>query len=228
MKTQITLFSSIVGFTLLVAGLTACNNNDADIHYAAIGASDTLGIGANPISEGYVFRIQDGLSDRGKETGLLNLGIPGAGIDEMREIEEPLADRENPDLITVFAGGNDLVGGKSVETFDSQLMGLLDDLRNDTEAFIVIATLPDVTKAPRFIDEPDVDVTTARVNAFNDVILRQAVAHNIPVADLREIDVGSEVTANDGFHPNGDGYEIIANEFLKIIVPHFFSGQAAQ
>ena len=96
------------------------------------------------------------------------------------------------------------------------------ELRNDTEAFIVIATLPRMDLMPRFQSDPDPDVTEARVNQFNEAILRQAAAHGVPIADMRPVSVDANFTTEDGFHPNDAGYRLIADQFLKVIEPHFF------
>ena len=226
MKTGKLLIRIFIVVTLL-STITACGNSGSEITYVAIGASDANGVGADPITRGYVYRIQNDISDRGKDTGLINLGIPGAGVVQMRDVEAPLAKKADPDLVTVFAGGNDLVGGKGVADFEGVLSELLDELRNETDAFIVIATLPDATKAPKFVKEPSANVTRARLDGYNAAILRQAARHAIPVADLRDIGVGTEVTAGDGFHPNEEGYAIIAQQFLKIVVPQFFPGENA-
>lgn len=215
--------SSIGRIVSIVCALVCagCDGGTADIHYVAIGASDATGVGASPVTNGYVFRIEHTLEDKGKETDLLNLGIPGADTDLMRETSLPLAKAKNPDLVTIFAGANDLVGGISPQDFEQDLRAIIQQLTEETQAFIVVATIPDATQAPRFINDPDRDVTRERLDQFNAAILREAAEFGASVADLRNVDVGGDVTSNDGFHPNDEGYKRIAEEFLKIIEPHF-------
>jgi len=212
---------------ILVAGvlvsIIGCDGNgsSADLYYVALGASDATGVGADPLTDGYVFKIEDGLEDRGIDTQLTNLGIPGAEIDDIKDSSLKIAKLKDPDLITLFTGGNDLVGGSSPVDFESKLGEVLQDLRENTNAVIVIGTLPDATKAPRFIETPDVDVTSQRVRQFNDAILNQAAKYSVPIADLRGVDIKPEYTAEDGFHPSGEGYQVMADKFLEVIVPLF-------
>lgn len=208
---------------LLMLLLSSCGNgSDADIEYDALGASDTTGIGATPLSNGWVFRVKEELENNGKDTELENLGIPGAEISQLNNAERPLAELDNPDLITVFTGVNDLIDGDDPGQFEEDLGVLLGGLRSDTKAVVVVANLPDLTRLPRFVDDPDSDVTSARVAAYNAAIARQAAATGCHLVDLFSIPVGDSLTTDaDGFHPNDEGHRIIAEEFLKVIKPLF-------
>jgi lysophospholipase L1-like esterase len=206
----------------LLSSLSSCGGSNADVEYVALGASDTLGVGLTPITNSYPSLIDDQLENRGKETDLTNLGIPSAEVDEVRELEVGIAVEENPDLITLSIGPNDIVNGTLASDFETELTEIFQELRGETDAFLVVATIPDLTQLPRFAEEPDPDVSIERVNEFNQVILRQAAAFQVPIADLRPYAVGADVTTDDGFHPNDEGHQIIAREFLKIIEPQFF------
>jgi lysophospholipase L1-like esterase len=127
---------------LALIGSAACDNNDSptqptppanpnEVFYAAIGASDAVGVGATvpcfpfadcPDGTGYVPLTARRLKSDGKIVGLTNLGIPGAvlsaeiqnlGNSLGRGIQGNFIDRElpfvprNATLVTVFAGGND-------------------------------------------------------------------------------------------------------------------------
>ena len=64
------------------------------VHYVALGASDAFGIGANPITRGYVYRIKDGFEDRGRKVDLLNLGIPTADIPAIKKTAKAALKRD--------------------------------------------------------------------------------------------------------------------------------------
>ena len=49
--------------------------------YLALGASDATGVGATPLTEGYVFLVKRELDRRMPGVFLINLGVPGARID---------------------------------------------------------------------------------------------------------------------------------------------------
>ncbi len=202
--------------------LPACGDGDSDeFEYAAMGASDALGVGATPLTNGYVFRIEDALEQcRPEGASLTNLGIPAATIREIEDVELPAAVDTEPNLVTLWTGANDIIDGEEVEDFESRLNEILTELQLETEAFIVIGNIPDLTRLPRFQQSPDPHVTAGRIAAFNQAISRQAESHNIPVADVAGLPLsGAEVTAADGFHPNDQGYQVIAQAFLDIIRP---------
>lgn len=212
------------GWCVFATGCGSSNNSsDGDIEYVAIGASDAAGIGANPITNGYVFLIEEGLEDdTGEEVELINLGIPGAETADFVDAELEVATRTDPDLITIWAGPNDLISGDSVEEFAGNLRELFSTLRAETSAFIVAGTIPDLTRVPRFVEEPDPDVTSARVAAYNDVIRSLASEFGIQIAELTQITPDATLVSDeDGFHPNNEGYRAMADIYLSVITPAF-------
>jgi hypothetical protein len=78
----------VIAVAALVVFASGCASHRLDenkILYMAIGASDAVGIGATPLTHGYVFRIKDELENRGKNVDLLDLGIPGANLDTIAQ-----------------------------------------------------------------------------------------------------------------------------------------------
>src|SRR3954447_6804124 len=74
--------------------------------YAALGASDTVGVGANnPDEEGWVPLVHASLP---AGTQLLNLGISGAILADMLRQELPPALDARPRWVTLWTGVNDL------------------------------------------------------------------------------------------------------------------------
>src|SRR5690606_28631630 len=102
---------------------------------------------------GYVYRIEEGLeAHTGKNVKLQNLGIPGAEIDEIDNIEIQLLKLTSPDLVTISVGGNDIISGTSPESFESALNGLFNKIRSIApHATVAIANLPDLLEVERFI-----------------------------------------------------------------------------
>lgn len=211
---------------LILALFTAACGSDfigADLKYVAIGASDATGVGADPIDSGYVYVIEDGLEDQcgtgDEESELQNLGIPGLDADEIADTELPIATKLDPDVVTVFTGGNDIVGGRDPAAFETDLAKILGDLRDHTNAILFVANLPDMTQLPEFQTDPDPDVTPERVAAFNAAIERQAQASGATLVDLFSQPVQANYVAGDGFHPSNEGHRAIAEQFLAQIIP---------
>jgi lysophospholipase L1-like esterase len=216
--------SVLVGLAL--ATLAGCGGGGAgaagrrNILYTAFGASDAVGIGAEPVTKGYVYRIRDGLDARLDTVNLINLGIPGAEIDRIAESGRTfLQARARPDIVTLWTGANDIIGGRLVGDFEPDLGNLLARLRADTGAVIVMANVPDLTRLPRFTAKPAPTVTVERIRAFNAAIARQAARYRVPVIDLFAQRVELALVSADGFHPSNAGHARIAQLFLDTLLP---------
>jgi acyl-CoA thioesterase I len=195
---------------------------EGPLTYLALGASDAFGVGASPLSNGYVYRIDDALDrERAQPVALTNTGIPGALADEILEaLELVLAIGLRPDLVTLWTGANDLTRGRATTDFAADLDGILGLLRQETAALIFMADLPDLTALPRFVQTPDPDVTAERVAAFNAVIEEQAALHGITLVRLSALPMEDDLTSDlDGFHPSDAGHARIAEAFLQAIRP---------
>jgi acyl-CoA thioesterase-1 len=213
---------TIAGLTLAGCGGGAGGIAGRDtVLYTALGASDAFGIGAEPISKGYVYRVRDGLDARLKTVNLINLGIPGAEIDRIADSARAfLQARARPDIVTLWTGANDIIGGRLAADFEPDLGNLLARLRADTEAVIAMANVPDLTRLPRFRLRPEPTVTAERVRAFNEAIARQATRYRVPLVDLFAQPIETELVNDiDGFHPSNEGHARIAQLFLDTLLP---------
>jgi acyl-CoA thioesterase-1 len=214
----------LIVFLLFVsAGCDGGSDGDS-IEYAALGASDVVGIGATPLTNGYVYLVADGIEQQRNEgVDLNNLGIPGATVATIREAAVEILKRSStPSLITLSTGANDVIAGDSPASFEQDLSQLLDDLRAIApQATIAIANVPNLTEVPRFVEEPDRDVTISRLRSFNSAIARQAKAYNALLVDLYSVPVNDALVNDvDGFHPSDAGHRAIANQFLAVIAPY--------
>jgi lysophospholipase L1-like esterase len=208
-----------VVLTLLLLMGCGGSSGSNDFRYVAIGASDATGIGAFPLDEGYVFRIADTLNENCDGVELYNLGVPALTADDIENVELPAAVEIEPDFVTVFVGGNDLVDGRSVESFRADVADILQTLSLETDAIIFIANLPDLSKVPRFEDDPNQNVTLANVMAYNSVIESEANATGAVLVNLADNSPSDILVSEDGFHPSNQGHEVIANEFLAQMLP---------
>jgi acyl-CoA thioesterase I len=216
---------SLLAVALSGAGLAACAGDRPEsperIVYVAVGASDAAGVGADPITRGYVFRIADELDERVDEAFLANLGVPGANTEQLDEaLELFLRSEVEPDLATVWTGANDVIEGRDADDFADDLEAIFERLRDRTDGVIVAANIPDLTQLPRFRDDPDDDVTRERIEEFNEAIAEQAGDYGVLLVDLYDEPVEDDLVSDrDGFHPNNEGHRRIAEEFLEVILP---------
>lgn len=189
--------------------------------YNAIGASDILGVGAFPLTDGYTFRIQDELKDQGRNVALFHIGLPSANTDIIANAVQMAANNGlRAELATVWVGTNDLVNGVPAETFALHLHHLLSSVQEEMGAYVVLANIPSLPDLPSFIEKSLPEVTTDRVDQFNAVIKNQATARGISVVDLTEDTIGGNLVSDfDGVHPDDDGHERLAKLFLNKIRP---------
>ena len=209
----------------LGAGVGACGGGAMmelpdRITYLAIGASDAAGVGADPLTRGYVFRIAEALDERVVQVFLTPLAIPGATAEQLDgALELFLASEVEPNLVTVWTGPNDLIRGDDAGDFEDEIAEIFERLRDRTDGLIVAGNIPDLTQLPRFQNHPDDDVTRERIEEFNEAIAQQADDHDVLVVDLYGEPVADSLVSDaDGFHPNNEGHRRIAEEFLEVIL----------
>ncbi len=118
------------------------------VTYVALGASDAVGVGTDqPATQGYVPLLAQKLP---KDSHLINLGVSGIHLHEALSQELPLALTTNPRLITIWLVANDFIANVSYTSYMQDLNTLLMRLRSGTQARIVMANLPDLTRLPIF------------------------------------------------------------------------------
>lgn len=215
-------------FTIVLAGslgLLSCvqgpREKKIEFIYLALGASDATGVGALPLTDGYVFLIKKDLESRLPGVALVNLGIPGARIDLIKEqvrIATTLGTKAH--LVTLWTGANDLIRGDDPRTFREDLRFVLENLSDNVTDQIVVANLPDLTQLPRFRESPNPVVTLERVQAFNDAIEQEAEDADAELVDLFAQPIQDDLVFDlDGFHPNDAGHRELARLFLEKILP---------
>jgi lysophospholipase L1-like esterase len=216
---------SLFAVAVSAASVVACSSAQSEpperLVYLALGASDAAGVGAEPITQGYVFQIAEELDERIELVLLTNLAVPGANTEQLDQALELFLESDvEPGLVTVWTGANDLIRGEDADDFEDELENIFERLRDQTDGVIVAANIPDLTELPRFRDEPDDDVTQERVHEFNEAIAAQAEDYDVLVVDLHAQPVEDDLVSDeDGFHPNNEGHRKIADQFLAVILP---------
>jgi acyl-CoA thioesterase I len=192
---------------------------DDDFLYMAIGASDAIGVGATPITNGYVFQIEDQLESHGDDVQLVDLGIPAADLDTIAQVAQTALRVVEPDLVTIWVGANDIIDGVDPADFQDHLDNMLDGL-DGTNAVVAIADIPDLTGLPRFREDPISTVTAERIAAFNEAIHDEAAEHQAALVRLSDVPIEDRFVSDaDGFHPNDLGHARIAELFLDAVEP---------
>ena len=234
---------SIAGLALAGLTLSACGalaNTGAPspsaptpVVYAAIGASETYGIGAGDPRQAWPQVFSDDVLPR--SAVLHNFGIPGATTAQALHDEVPAALAVHPTVVTVWLNVNDLINGVSAQDYEAQLRQVLRALRRGGQARVLVANTPDLAQLPAYRAclpnaptggptclipaglMPTPQAVAAAVAVYNGAISDAANKEGATLVDLNlndsQIAQHPEWISADGFHPSSQGYAVIAKQF---------------
>jgi lysophospholipase L1-like esterase len=185
------------------------------VRYVAVGASDTVGVGAtDPTTGSWPARIA-ALLPAG--SAYVNLGVSGSVAVQARDQQLPGAIAQKPTVVSVWLAVNDMNATIQPASYRDALATIVDGLVARTDAKIFVGNVPDVRGVPAYKDV-DKNALLAQITAYNDVIA--AVVKSAPgrvfLVDLFTGSAGlvSTITVSgDGFHPSDEGYKLIADRF---------------
>jgi len=190
--------------------------------FVAIGDSFTEGVGdPEPRSpgglRGWADRFAEVLSSHNPGLAYANLAVRGKLIRQITEEQLAPAIDLQPDLVSVCAGGNDVIRpGSDPDVVAAQLEYLLRTLR-DTDATVVVFTGVDVQFQPVFRS------LRGKVAIYNENLRKVAARHDCIVVDqwaLEELH-DARYWADDRLHLNALGHHTIARAALDALnVPH--------
>lgn len=181
--------------------------------YVALGASETYGVGAQPVSAGYAYRVARALHSR----RFLDLGIPGATLDAAYQSELTRALAVHPALCTVFFGVNDLRAGVTERNFVLELHDMIATLRRGGARVLVIG-MPNLGLLPAARAFPDAGSISAQWNAGMARSAHQAGAGFLDLSRFsRELATHPRYIAPDGLHPSSAGHARLAQVVLSAI-----------
>jgi lysophospholipase L1-like esterase len=206
----------------------------APVVYAAIGASETYGIGAGDrYRQAWPQVFYNDVLPR--SAVLYNFGIPGATTARALHDEVPAALAVHPTVATVWLNVNDLISGVTAQDYEAQLRQVLHGLRRGGQARVLVANTPDLAQLPAYRAclpgapaggpaclipagfMPTPQAVAAAVAAYNTAISDAAKQEGATLVDLHlsdsQIAQHPEWISADGFHPSGQGYAVIAKQF---------------
>lgn len=183
--------------------------------YAALGASETYGVGVVPRTASYPYLLRRALHAR----HFVDVGIPGATLSAGYEDELSRALSIRPSLATVLFGTNDILAGYSRATFLRYLHDLILTLRQAHTQVLVVG-LPDLSYFPR-VRRAGIGGVHALVTSWNNGmrrISRQTGAHFFDLAAYsKELARHPEYITADGLHPGNKAHARLAQLILAFI-----------
>jgi len=182
------------------------------IRYAALGASDTVGVGTRaPARDNWTARLHAKLPPGTEYARFARSGILLADAAE-REVPQAIAFR--PTLVTVWLSVNDLTHGVPLPRYRELLRAVLGRLTRETNAQVALLNVPDLSALPRgAAARAQLAAMTA---AWNEALASTAAEFpgRVIVVDLaaasRELPAHAEWISSDGFHPSAAGYQKLA------------------
>jgi lysophospholipase L1-like esterase len=201
---------------------TLVNHTHPWTRYVAMGDSFTEGIGdPEPTSpgghRGWADRLAEELSRTQPDFAYANLAIRGRLLGQIlaEQLEPALALR--PDLVSISAGGNDLLRpGSDPDALAEQLDAAVGRMAN-AGATVLLFNGPDIR------DTPVLGMIRGRVAIYNENLRTIASRHDAVVADmwsLRSL-TDPQMWAEDRLHFSALGHHTIATMALNALnVPH--------
>ena len=185
------------------------------IRYVAIGASDTVGVGAtDPATQAWPAVLAAHLP---ADTRFTRAARGGIVLGDALKVEVSQAVAAKPTLITVWLAANDITRQVPLPIYQGQLDTLLTRLTGETRAQIVLLDLPDLSLvlSPKLVPGGSAELR-ADVQNWNRLIAATAAPYGdrvllvdlFPQSDLNTAD--SSVVSADGWHPSTTGYAAIA------------------
>ncbi len=194
--------------------------------YLALGDSTGVGVGAS--RGGYPARLVRLLRT---PLRLLNLCESGATTADVLSSQVPRALQEQPRLITLGIGINDLGLQLPDHAFALRLEEIVIALKR-LAAPIAIANLPDLALSPAVARLVPRALCEKRIELFTDHVAATAGRHRLALVDLWTLSRTAlpdrpEMFSEDGFHPSDQGYQEWARAMLPAVAPLLGEGEAA-
>ena len=186
--------------------------------YVAIGDSFTEGIGdPEPLSpgghRGWADRVAEVLATGREDFTYANLAIRGRLLQQISDEQVDAALQLKPDLISVSAGGNDIIRpGTDADEVSARFEKMIERLRSD-DATVIMFNGPDIGMTPVL------NRVRGKVAIYNENLRAIAHRHDAIVADLwslRELS-DARMWAPDRLHFSPIGHNAIAAMVLDCL-----------
>src|ERR1700687_935954 len=178
------LHGALLGLAALAVAATGCRATaqaEPTRTYVAMGASDSVGVGANdPATEGWVPRFGVAL---GANVQIVNLGVSGSTLAQPLEEQLGPAVDAQPEVITVWLAVNDLNARVPLERYAADLDALLGRVETTTHARVLVGNVPDLGRLAEYRGT-DPGPLQADVDRWDQVIAATTARHGAVLVDL--------------------------------------------
>ena len=196
--------------------------NPLPLIYAAIGASDVVGAGADdPARQSWVNVLHEKMP---LGTRLVRLGRGGITLREANRVEVPQAVAAQPDIVTMWNCVNDALQGVQLAEYTRDLNAALTRLTGETQAKIVVLNMPDISILTMGYAGPEQRaMVQGGVRRWNSAMADTAARFGDRVTIVDLFPISDEVLdrpdylSPDNFHPSTAGYHRLAEVVWEMI-----------
>lgn len=185
--------------------------NSKGLVYVALGDSLTAGVGVSEYEQSYPYLVSQKIAGTSTKVTHLNFSYSGARTSNLINDLLSKAIADQPDLITLLIGTNDVLGNVSQDEFRRNYTTILEQLKNQTAAKINIISIPFLGTNSLLLP-PYNCYYQNRIISFNKVIKDLALQNGFNYIDLTAPTASystrfSDYYAVDNLHPSTLGYQ---------------------
>jgi lysophospholipase L1-like esterase len=200
------------------AATAAVADASAQGRYLALGDSFTIGTGSTP-AQAFPARLVDRWRATGCSLALENVAVNGYTTDDLIATELPSLGSFHPTFVTIAIGANDIVRGRSIGAYRTNVRRILDAAKA-SGARVVVLPQPDWSRSPSaapFGTQPELADAIGRFNAVLAAEARAKGAEWIDLVPLMQQQAANGQLASDGLHPSALAYEAWAAELARVL-----------
>jgi acyl-CoA thioesterase-1 len=212
----------VVGLVVASCAVNGERPTPSSLRYVALGDSYTIGTSVEP-AERLPEQLVAALGPEAPTLQLVaNLGVNGYTSADVIRDELPALEDLDPGFATMLIGVNDVVQGVPVETYEANVVTILDALLAHLPADrIVTVAIPDYTVTPAGSDYGDPTRQHDAIVANNEIMERLAGERGIAYVDIFDLSLRAtddrSLVADDGLHPSGAQYRLWVQRILPVV-----------
>jgi acyl-CoA thioesterase I len=183
------------------------------MRYLALGDSYTIGTGASSPARNYPSILAARLSEAtGAKVAVTNPAVNGFTTQDLIDNELAFVHALKPQLVTILIGVNDIVQGRSIESYRKSLATIYDAVAAlDLEAGLVIAiAIPNWSVVPAAADFGDRERLRGLTDDFNGLAQTEAVKRGFMWVDIAAVSTSRDGApgwiSSDRLHPGDIQY----------------------
>ena len=203
--------------SMLILALVGCGREPSRLpeengaRYLALGDSFTIGTGSSP-SEAFPARLVERWRGHGCNVELKNVAVNGYTTEDVIREELPAVGTFRPTFVTIAAGANDIVQGRTEEEYRASLKRIFSEAVKAARGHVVALPQPDWSQSPVAASFGDRATLAKKIRRYDAILAEEAIASGATFIDARP---EPGVVARDGLHPSASAHAAWAEAIAK-------------